>query len=102
MRNHIGFRHHYTKLHGQTHGILLYAQPCIIDRYWISDETIQYDTDGVFPLPDGAYLQLVFLGNKYIPFTSYRKNNRENRERFCGHELEIFDFDFKGKEGTND
>lgn len=97
MANRIGFSHHYSKIYGQTHGILAYASIYIIDRKWFPDETRRYDTDGVFPLDDGVYLQLVFIGYKQIPFTTYRKNTPENREKYCGHEREVFDFYFNGE-----
>lgn len=100
MANRIGFSHHYSKMHGQTYGVLVGVFVYVIDRKWTSEETIAYDTDGVFPLDDGEYLQLVFIGNKQIPFTTYRKNTPENREKYCGHEREVFDFYFKGEKSN--
>lgn len=97
MANRIGFSHHYSKMCGQTRGILAYASIYIIDSKWFPDETRRYDTDGVFPLDDGVYIQLVFIGEKQIPFTTYRKDTPENRAKYCGHEREVFDFYFKGE-----
>ena len=82
----IGFSHHYTKLWGQTRGELLAVRRVTIDADY-PQAAIAYDTeflsdekneDGVpykdfYPLPHGDYLLLVFLGNRAIPFTTYRK-----------------------------
>lgn len=92
--NHIGFSHDYSKLHGQSGGFLLSAKPYVLRDRWFSEETRQYDTDGVFPLPEGNYLQLVFLGEKEIPFTTYREDREDLRERFCKHVGEWFRFNF--------
>ena len=82
----IGFSHHYTKMRGQTHGELLTVRKVTIDANY-PQAAIAYDTgflsttkneDGIpnkefYPLPPGDYLLLVFLGNRAIPFTTYRK-----------------------------
>lgn len=74
----IKFSHNYQKLHGQTSAVLLAVQELSFptDR---NDDLIEYDTtylspNGIdsYPLPDGTYLQLIFIGNKHIPFCTIR------------------------------
>ena len=98
----IGFSHHYTKIHGQTYGILLSVTSTKPMGYRPDDEGIMYDTQYKNPLHekwlngelrlgtiegheeflyyplkkedfDKPLLQLVFIGEKQIPFTTYRK-----------------------------
>lgn len=82
--NIIGFRHHYTKIHGQTHGILLSTRILSEEEYrelredkgamYIDTVFIGNNGDEYVPQPiEGERLQLVFLGNRMIPFTTYRK-----------------------------
>lgn len=83
----IGFSHHYTKLHNQTYGWLLSVRKVKIDSSFPSDGR-DYDTEymventngaGRIPIydwyhvPNGTYLQLTFIGDSQIPFTTYRK-----------------------------
>jgi len=99
--NHIGFSHPYTKLFGQTSGLLLQVVP--IDRNEIHEDAIDYDTEWYdselnqffFPLDPGKYLRLTFIGDKGIPFTTYRTDTPEHRSRFFGHENQVFAFNFK-------
>ena len=80
--NLIGFSHHYTKMHGQTHGTLVYVDDFIVRHEDFDSEWMKYDTeykgsDGIirhydFPKLDEFYVRMVFLGNKNIPFTTYR------------------------------
>lgn len=79
----IGFSHHYTKIHMQTHGILLSSRVISEEEFKRLREdrcTIYYDS--VFSENDKEYvrgigaderLQLVFIGDRQIPFTTYRK-----------------------------
>lgn len=92
----IGFSHHYTKLHGQTYGHLLFVRNTKPIGHRPDDYGIRYDTEysdvGVdayhpdvvlrgcnyYPLKkedfDKPMLQLVFLGGEHqIPFTTYRE-----------------------------
>lgn len=85
----IGFSQYYPKLHGQTKAVLLAVDR--VDRRDISGAAVEYDTvywrKGVkerFPLPDGRYIRLVFLGNFGIPFTTYRKDKVENQRKYFG------------------
>ena len=95
MENVIEFNHNYTKLHNQKSGFLCFVNPFLIDKNF-TDEAYQYDTDGKYPLEKGKiYMQLVFLGDKEIPFTTYRKDTPENRAKYVGKEGQIFNFIIK-------
>ena len=77
----IGFSHHYHKIHGQICGDLLATKIVELTNEDLHSEAIKYDTmysdlfvrTGYFPMKPGKYVLLVFLGNKNIPFTTYRK-----------------------------
>ena len=84
--NLIGFSHNYTKLHGQTHGKLIYVDTVQIKEEDEGSEWWEYDTeyranfarlehDDRMLLKHDKYVRLVFLGNKGIPFTTYRVVN---------------------------
>lgn len=80
----IGFSHHYTKIHGQTHGILLSARIIYEEEFKrLREDRCTIYHDSVFSEngkelvrgigDDERVLQLVFIGNRQIPFTTYRK-----------------------------
>ena len=83
MKNLIGFSHHYTKLHGQVCGQLICVDVVHIEYFDLDSDWIKYDTEYLddsgfihysnFIKPNTKYVRLVFLGNKGIPFTTYRK-----------------------------
>ena len=84
--NLIGFSHNYTKMHGQTHGKLIYVDTVQIKEEDEGSEWWEYDTeyratfatvqhDDRMLLKYDKYVRLVFLGNKGIPFTTYRMEN---------------------------
>lgn len=79
----IGFSHHYTKLHRQTHGVLVNVavlNDIQMEDFLRSADSIKYDTEylGIFGAPSYApfyrdeRLQLTFIGDRQIPFTTYR------------------------------
>lgn len=73
--SYIKFSHAYPKLHGQKCATLLAVLPIRIDAK-TPKELIEYDTkydEGYFPLPTGNYIQLIFVGDKHIPFCTIRK-----------------------------
>lgn len=91
----IGFSHHYEKLQGQTHGTLIAVNRVTIDwnfplpgiaydtKFSTRKDTpsgIQYGYD-YMRLKNGKYLQLIFLGNYQIPFTTYRKIPKDYQPR---------------------
>lgn len=71
----IKFSHNYPKLWNQVAAELLAVRPIYICSA-TSHELIEYDTkikDGeYFKLKAGNYIQLVFIGNKNIPFCTIR------------------------------
>jgi hypothetical protein len=87
-RPYIGFSHRYEKLQGQTSAELVCIRPVVVGP-GTSPDLIEYDTlyfewvggyarDPVavrrhFKLDPGRYLQLVFVGDKGIPFCSIRR-----------------------------
>ena len=92
MENVIEFNHNYTKLHNQKSGFLCFVNPFLIDENF-TDEAYQYDTDGKYSLEKGKiYMQLVFLGDKEIPFTTYRNDTPENRAKYVGKVGQVFNF----------
>ena len=124
--NLIGFSHHYTKMHGQTHGKLIYVDTVQIKEEDEGSEWWEYDTeyranfamlehDDRMLLTHETYVRLVFLGDKGIPFTTYREYKKEyvpknpssiywNRYRFISLRVpysdligEDFVFKFRGK-----
>ena len=101
--NLIGFSHNYTKLHGQTHGKLIYVDTVQIKFEDHGSEWWEYDTeyranfamlehDDRMLLKYDKYVRLVFLGNKGIPFTTYRMEN--DYKDLVGTD---FVFKFRGK-----
>ncbi len=71
----IKFSHNYPKLHGQKTATLLAVLPIRIDKS-TPKELLDYDTSydgGRYPLPTGDYIQLVFIGDKRIPFCTIRR-----------------------------
>ena len=88
QKPYIAFSHRYVKLHGQKTAELLAIRPITIDSK-TSLDLLDYDTlyfcwiggyarDPAterchFNLSPGDYMQLIFLGDKGIPFCSIRK-----------------------------
>ena len=110
----IGFSHHYTKIHGQTHGILLSARILSEEEYrelrgdkgamYIDTVFIGNNGDEYVPQPiEDERLQLVFLGNRQIPFATYRKIPKDWNADIYGMPYSTclnqkFIFKFKGEE----
>ena len=91
----IGFSHHYTKMHGQTYGILLSVRSTKPIGHRPDEAGLRYDTEyAVEDICSGIsgcghlyywdklnpqdfekpLLQLVFIGGEHqIPFTTYRE-----------------------------
>lgn len=71
----IKFNDNYPKLHGQTAATLIAVSRIKIDTEK-DKELLKYDTkksDGTYyEIKDGLYIQLVFLGDKAIPFCTLR------------------------------
>ena len=98
----IKFSHKYPKLHGQTTATLLAVRDLSFPKDK-NEDLIEYDTKyvgfvgkGYFPLPNGEYIQLIFVGNKHIPFCTVRPkysdfsiNKKEYYEGLIGQDFEI-------------
>ena len=128
MMHLLGFSHHYDKLCGQTYGTLIAIQRVTIDEnfpvrglcYDTKYEYVKEDVGsgathgyGFEKFLNGECLQLIFLGNYQIPFTTYRQvpSNYQQREVYAprsfvksipyseliGHQ---FLFKFKGEKLT--
>lgn len=71
----IRFSSYYTKLWRQHSAELLMVKPIMIDRKTNRD-LLEYDTKTIagdyYRLKPGKYIQLVFLGDKGIPFCTIR------------------------------
>lgn len=79
MQPKIRFIGDYPKLHGQHEAKLLHARLIRVPDE-MTEELLAYDTtrsDGTrFELKKGEYVQLVFLGEKGIPFCTIRQNTK--------------------------
>ena len=81
MIKEINFNRNYTKLHGQTMARLIDIGIRTGKR--LCKEFIEYDTDGKFEIDEEqSYMILYFVGDKQIPFSSIRKENYENLEKY--------------------
>lgn len=92
----IKFKGNYKKLHGQTSGKLLRAAVVKINEE-TSKELIEYDTERVdgskFDLRYGEYIQLFFVGNLGIPFSTFRKLNKDNFDFYFDNGNEEFEIE---------
>lgn len=77
----IKFNHNYKKLHNQKTARLLSA-----DFFYGKDlhkDFIEYDTDVKYKIDKNKeYLVLWLIGDKLIPFTTLRKFNKENANKY--------------------
>ena len=107
----IKFSHEYPKLHGQVRAELLDVRVTAAEDVQKNKELIEYDTMyedetgerdhfgtpitkvGYYPLPKkGFLLQLIFLGNKKIPFCTLRRKTDEKMDYYTellGEEFDI-------------
>jgi hypothetical protein len=92
----IKFSHNYPKLHGQTEAVLLKIY--LVNRDLMTENFIEYDTTFLnsagekeqFPLPQNKYMVLVFMGNKYIPFTTARRYTMDKHVYYTGLKGQMF------------
>jgi len=81
----IRFSSNYPKLHNQTTAELIAVRPIKINKS-TPKEFLEYDTkncDGnYYELKSGNYLQLIFLGNLYIPFCTIRSAFPESKVNY--------------------
>ena len=116
--NLIGFSHNYTKIHGQTSGTLIAVAK--VDYYKLPKEGLLYDVlckDGhgnkfhafdIFSMMDECKLrnlvQLTFMGNDMIPFTTYRlcPETKDDSVPYTDLIGQKFAFKFKGEKLPNE
>lgn len=97
----IKFSHNYPKLHGQVKARLLEIEVFekrLLHPDFISYDTIYLGTEGVFPcgekyypLPTGTIIVLIFLGDKYIPFTTVRRWTAQKEQDYRAGINQVFD-----------
>lgn len=100
----IKFSHIYPKLWGQDQAELIAIR--LINRKDMHQDLIEYDTKTklgtYYPLPPNDYIQLVFIGNKNIPFCTLRRMTQEKFDyykQFIGQQFKI-ELVLKGGEGN--
>lgn len=92
--NTVKFNYNYSKLHNQKSGFLVWVDVVHMSETFPNEETYLYDTDGKYEFElNKDYLQLVFLGDKDIPFTTYRELTEKNKNKYFGHIGEVFNFE---------
>lgn len=97
----IKFSHNYPKLHSQPQAELLavrvlQAETMILNGELIEYDTIYYDLESgsrqYYPLPKtGQLIQLIFLGNRSIPFCTIRRHTPEKERYYHGAIGRVFD-----------
>lgn len=87
----IKFSHEYPKLWGQRFARLVFVDVVDLERELNSGELqdlLEYDTrtagGGYYELPLGDLIQLVFLGDKKIPFCTLRRFTKRKFEYYRG------------------
>lgn len=118
--NKIKFAHRYPKLWNQSRATLLAVRELNFPRD-LNEDFILYDTKfldpagaaegqyaagsiipGFYPLENGPYVQLIFVGDKHIPFCTVRPrkgrygDKKEYYQAKVGQEFEIVFFSAKG------
>lgn len=78
----IRFSHIYPKLHKQKKAELVAVKTCNrsdLSKMFIEYDTLYLDSFGAafYPLLDGQYMILLFLGEENIPFTTVRRFTEE-------------------------
>ena len=81
----IKFKHQFLKLVGQENAYLVSVRHLSIPKDSNKD-LLDYDTVYTIggkikrvSLKDGDYIQLIFVGNKHIPFCTLRKNDEPHK-----------------------
>ena len=99
--NVIKFSHDYPKLWGQSEAMLIAVRYFTKTDFPLNEDLLEYDTKtkegNFYPLPKGDYLQLIFLGNKRIPFCSIRKNTPGKDEYYNSKLNQEFKIEIMGQ-----
>ncbi len=97
--NVIKFSHNYPKLWGQKTARLISVELIFPTEFPLNQDLIDYDTktkEGeYYPLPKNEYLQLIFLGNKKIPFCTIRRYTLEKRNYYVNKTRQEFKIEIK-------
>lgn len=92
--NVIKFSHEYPKLWNQSEAVLVAVNYITKNDFPLNQDLLNYDTKTskgeYYPLPKGDYLQLIFLGDKRIPFCTIRRNTTEKNEYYCSKINQLF------------
>ena len=93
--NKIKFSSDYPKLWGQTKARLISIERIYKGEFPLNVDLLVYDTKNTYGsfynLPKNNYLQLIFLGNKKIPFCTIRRLTPQKLEYYKS--LEGLDFE---------
>lgn len=102
----IKFSHKYPKLHNQTSARLVHI--ITRDRSELPDTFVEYDTvynfgelyddTDHYPLPNGKYMILVFVGNEFIPFTTVRRWTEEKFRYYNNNIGNMFEVGYSAAE----
>ena len=89
----INFSHIYPKLWGQTKATLLDIRILDAQAVQMNKDLIEYDTNtDYYPLPtEGKLIQLIFIGNKDIPFCTLRRYTPEKIRYYTKNINELFE-----------
>jgi hypothetical protein len=92
----IKFSNDHPKLWGQKKGELLAVRRCFAGVVHKNKDLLEYDTKNCkgeyYQLPKHNYLiQLIFLGDKQIPFCTLRRFDRQKYDFYQNNVGEIFD-----------
>ena len=94
----IKFSHDYPKLWGQKTATLVYVDVLDLENELSMEDInqlLEYDTKdcngNYYELPIGDLIQLVFVGNKKIPFCTLRRYTKEKWEYYKGCIGEYFE-----------
>jgi len=92
--NVIKFSHEYPKLWGQKEAMLIDIKFISKNDFPLSQELLDYDTktsEGeYYPLPRDNYLQLIFLGDKRIPFCTIRRQTPQKENYYHEQLNQVF------------
>ena len=100
--NRIKFSENYPKLWNQTRAVLLNVLLIEKEEFPLNKDLIEYDTKNCngtyYSLPKTKYIQLIFLGNKRIPFCTIRRWTPLKYEYYFGQQKLDFEIEIIKKE----
>jgi len=97
----IKFSSDYPKLWKQKSAFLIHVGRIDRDYFPLPQELLDYDTlnsnNEYYPLPRGDYLQLVFLGDKRIPFCTIRRRTPQKEDYYRSKLNQVFEIEIMGE-----